>query len=162
MDKRHDKNKNMSKRIEDIKYCRVLKEFLRTFKTAPCPLTEEHRIEYCSYHHSPNDKRRNPYTDTGLLYYLDQQCYCDNAVLIPSPRNVPPTTRTTNTPTTLSYTKPPPAPATPATHPRTSAGCSPRDNPPSSSRANSSGSISPHLKPLDAIVQVPIQISRSA
>ena len=81
MDKRHDKNKNFNKRMEDIKYCRALKEFLRTFKTTPCSLTEEHRIEYCLHYHSPNDKRRNPYTDTGLAYYLDQQCLCDNPVL---------------------------------------------------------------------------------
>ena len=40
MDKRHERNKNMSKRVEDLKYCRGLKDFLRTFKTSPCLLEE--------------------------------------------------------------------------------------------------------------------------
>lgn len=105
MDKRHDKNKNINKRIEDIKYCRKIKEFLKAFKTAPCPLTDEHRIEYCSYYHSPNDRRRNPYTETGLLYYLDQQCFCDNPVHLYLLRNAPLTTLNTNTPTILFSTK---------------------------------------------------------
>jgi hypothetical protein len=30
----------MSKRVEDLKYCRGLKDFLRTFKTSPCLLEE--------------------------------------------------------------------------------------------------------------------------
>ena len=162
MDKRHDKNKNANKRMEDIKYCRALKEFLRTFKTQPCPLHEEHRTEYCTYHHSPNDRRRNPYTETGLLYYLDQQCFCDNPVLLPSPSNVPPTTPTTNIPTIPSSIKHLPAHVTPAMLPKTSAGCSTRANPPSSSRESSSGLISPHSKPSDAIVQVLIYRSRPA
>ena len=147
MDKRPDKNKNANKRMEDIKYCRALKEFLRTFKTQPCPLPEEHRTEYCTYHHSPNDRRRNPFTETGLLYYLDQQCFCDNPVPLPSPSNVPPTTPTTNIPTTPSSTKLPPVLATPVMHPRTSAGCSTRASLPSSSRDSSLGLILLHSKP---------------
>lgn len=98
MDKRPDKNKNINKRIEDIKYCRGIKEFLKSFKTAQCPLSEEHCIEYCSYYHSPHDKRRNPYAETGFLYYLDQQCLCDNPVHISSLRNAPPTTQIMNIP----------------------------------------------------------------
>ena len=98
MDKRPDKNKNINKRIEDIKYCRGIKEFLKCFKTAPCPLSEEHCIEYCSYYHSTNDKRRNPYTETGFLYYLDQQCLCDNPVHIPSFRSASHTTQIMNIP----------------------------------------------------------------
>ena len=142
MDKRHDKNKNINKRVEDIKYCRALKEFLRTFKTAPCPLTEEHCIEYCTHYHSPNDRRRNPYKDIGFLYYLEQQCYCDNPVYLPSPSNVPPTTLTMNTPTILMSTRPLPAPAIPVMPLPTSAGCFTKVNPITSSKDSSSDSTS--------------------
>lgn len=70
MEKRPDKNKQLAKRVEDIKYCRALRDFLQTFKTTPCSLQVEHRIDYCPYYHSPNDRRRNPYSGAGLLYYL--------------------------------------------------------------------------------------------
>lgn len=82
MEKRPEKNKNTAKRVEDIKYCRVLREFLKTFKTVACSIQEEHRLDQCPFYHSHNDRRRNPYTDMGFLYYLDQQCYCDNPVSI--------------------------------------------------------------------------------
>lgn len=137
MDKRHDRSRNMGKRAEDLRYCRGLKEFLRTFKTEPCPLEEEHRTDFCLYHHSPNDRRRNPYSEAGFLYYLEQQCFCDSPVPSPRRRSARTTTPSSSTPTTRWYSKPLPALGAPASCLRRPAGCSTRGSRPFSSRESS-------------------------
>lgn len=146
MDKRHEKNKNTNKRMEDIKYCRALKDFLNTFKTIPCSLKEEHCIEYCPYYHSYNDKRRSPYLDSGFLYYLDQQCFCDLQVHYLSSRTAPTIIPTTNTPSTHMSIKRPCALVTPAMHLQMSVGCFTRGNPAFSNKENSLDLISRHSK----------------
>jgi hypothetical protein len=161
-DKRHDKNKNPNKRAEDIKYCRGLKDFLRTFKTTPCPLSEEHRLEFCPHYHSLNDRRRNPYCDSGFLYYLDQQCGCDNPVPPSPPRTALPTTPTPSTSTTHTSTRPPSVTGCPVTGRPTPAGCCTRASRRTSSRASSSGSTLRPSRRCGATVRVTLEGFRPA
>ena len=43
MERRQDKNKNLAKRADDIRYCQNIKQFLETYKTNKCNLESEHR-----------------------------------------------------------------------------------------------------------------------
>ena len=142
MDKRPDKNKQLAKRVEDIKYCRALREFLRTFKTTPCPLNEEHRIQFCHHYHSPKDRRRNPYNGAGFLYYLEHQCNCDNQVQQSIPSFAPGITQTMNTFIIPFSTKQVSAPECLAKHQPKSAGCCTKDKQATSTKGSSSDLIS--------------------
>ena len=100
MDPRVDKAALYQHRMEGLKHCRSIREFLETYKTRPCTREEPHPPELCQDYHSAQDHRRNPYFNHTFTYYPYHPCGCDNPVPPPAPRNVRTPITTMNTTTT--------------------------------------------------------------
>ena len=51
-------------------YIEGIRDFLSTFKTAPCELDYEHDPSCCPGHHN-HDQRRNPFSKHSFSYFTD-------------------------------------------------------------------------------------------
>lgn len=77
IEKPYEKHHTTKEKAEASRYCRSIRDFLESYKTKKCGASHEHDEALCPQYHSAGDRRRNPYSGHGFLYYLTSSCACE-------------------------------------------------------------------------------------